>query len=218
MVSLRICHLPHSSLIVLVLLILIPSAAGAAGNGVVDREDSSEAQILQIETLLQQLLSSSELELEPVFTDHGGGVFSLSFALPKETCDRLIAALAASDAGDPEAKAKTFLLLAAGQELTEPININGLVHAALSDVDLAYHYWVAAVNLGGNDLTRTTTYKLLGPGRKFNRSFSFFYGAQGIWFYWFNPGRGVGIPGVYTFQAQVSGAGTVTARTVAIRP
>jgi hypothetical protein len=91
-------------------------------------------------------------------------------------------------------------------------------HGVLSDTTYPYTYWIITLSLGSQTVTKSTTFKLTGPGLKLNKSFSAVYGAGGIWIYGYRPGVGVGRPGIYTFQGSVSGGGSITTKTFAVNP
>jgi hypothetical protein len=177
------------------------------------RNLQQETRALQIETLFGQLLDSAEVT--PVYTDLGNGFHSLSITLKPEARERLLAALRSGESGD---KATTFFLLAAGQQLTPPSNPSTCIHAALSLTNASYNYWVVVLNLGSQNLTRTTSVKLAGPGRNFNKSIQATYNAGGIWAVWYNPAGGVNKAGIYTYTATVSGAGSFVTRSFAVNP
>lgn len=168
----------------------------------------------ELEALFGEILGPSHEA--PVFTDLGGGFYSLSIALSPEAREGLLAPLRS---GDPDEKAvQTFFVISAGQAPTTPPNPIATTHGALSDTTFPYTYWIIVLNLGNQNVTRTTTAKLTGPGLKFNRSVQATYNAGGIWVIGFRPGVGAGAPGVYTFQATVAGAGSLTTRSFAVRP
>lgn len=176
-------------------------------------EDQREEKALQIETMFEELLGSSDVK--PIFAEHGDGFYSLSVTLEPEARERLLESLSS---GGPTDKATTFFVLSVGQQLTAPSNPATCLHAALSNVNLAYNYWVVVLNLGNQNLSRTTTVKLNGPGRKFNKSIVASYPAGSIYAVWYNPGVGVGQPGVYTFTGSVSGAGQAVTKSFETRP
>ncbi len=197
------------------LLIVVP-AAFAAGDG---RDRLRESGAAEIEGLLQQYVDLSGAT--PVFTDYGDGFYSLSVTLDPATRERLLAAAnpgeAAEDTGDKRAPVN-LTLLAGGQSLSAPSTPTVCIHAALSNTTLVYNYWMVVLNLGSQDLVRTTSFKLTGPGLTFNRSFSVTYQANGIWAVWFNPAASVRNPGFYTYVASVTGLGNFTSRTFAVNP
>jgi hypothetical protein len=193
------------------LLIVVP-AAFAAGNGA-DRQLESGA--AQMESLLGQYVDLHGAA--PVFTDYGDGFYSLSVQLDPADNDRLLAAVDADGAADKKAPA-SLTLLAGGQSLSSPTTPTACIHAALSNTTLTYNYWVVVLNLGTQNVTRTTSFKLTGPGLTFNRSFSVPYGANGIWVTWYNPAASVRNPGLYTYVASVTGLGSFTSRSFAINP
>ena len=194
----------------LVALLTAASAARATGDGDAARGLTPEAQAAEVENLIGGLLSSN-LET-PEYTDHGGGLHSLSIHLDPNQRE-LLSSLLSEGTGE---KATAYYFLAGGQSLTPPTNPAALLHAALSNPQLGYNYWVVVVNLG-SDVTRKTTFKLLGPGRTFNRTFSLLYRANTIWFYWYSASS-VGTPGFYRFVSTVAGAGTFTIHTAALNP
>jgi hypothetical protein len=191
----------------LVALLIAASAAHAAD---VDRGRQVEAKAAQVESLLGELLGSNSAT--PEYTDHGGGLHSLSISLDDAQRERLSSMLQAKADG----KAVAYYFLAAGQSLTPPSNASALVHAALSSTQAGYNYWVVVVNLG-SEVTRNTTFRLTGPGRVFNRSFPLLYRSNSIWFYWYGAAS-VGTPGFYHYSSTVAGAGTFTTHTAAVNP
>jgi hypothetical protein len=195
--------------LVFLVLIGLLAVAPAAQAG----EPGREATAFEIESLFQQLLDSNVAT--PVYTEHGGGLSSLSITLEPEARERLLAAMRS---GDADAKAATFFALAAGQQLTSPANASTCINAALSNQNLSYNYWVVVLNLGNQGLVRSTRFKLTGPGKKFDKSFNVTYGSSSIWIIWYNPAFGVGTSGVYTFQPSVTGASSLTTKSFAIVP
>jgi hypothetical protein len=176
-------------------------------------EGQREEKVLQIETMFEELLGSSDLT--PTFAEHGNGFYSLSASLEPEARERLLEAF---NSGVPTDKATTFFVLSVGQQLTNPSNPATCLHAALSNVNAAYNYWVVVLNLGNQSLARTTTVKLNGPGRKFNKSIVANYPSGSIQVVWYNPGVGVGQPGIYTFTGSVSGAGQSVTKSFETQP
>jgi hypothetical protein len=77
--------------------------------------------------------------------------------------------------------------------------------------------WIITLNLGTQTLSRKTTVALSGP-RKFTSSAIVNYGANGIWGVWYNPGVGVGTPGIYTLKGTVDGGGSATTKSFAVNP
>lgn len=191
-------------------LLIATSAAQAEEKGDATPDLRTEARALQVETLIGELLSSNLAT--PEYADHGGGLHSLSISLDSDQRE-LLSSLLHEGAGN---KATSYYFLAGGQSLTPPSNAEAMVHAALSNTQLGYNYWVVVVNLGSN-VTRRTTFKLTGPGRTFNRSFSLLYRANSIWFYWY-AAPSVNTPGFYRYASTVAGAGTFTTQTAAVNP
>lgn len=163
---------------------------------------------------IQELLGTSPEA--PVFTDLGGGFHSLSIALRPEMRERLLAALGTGEATGKAAQ--TLFVLSAGQAPTSPSNPIATTHGVLSDTTFGYNYWLIVLNLGNQNVTRTTTVKLTGPGLKFNKSVQATYPAGALWVIGYSPGRGVGTPGIYTYQATVAGGGSITTKSFAVRP
>lgn len=194
----------------LVALLIAASAARAADDGDATGGLRTEAQAAQVENLFGELLGSNLAT--PEYTDHGGGLHSLSISLDPSQRE-FLSSLLSKGTGD---KAVNYYFLAGGQSLTPPANPAALLHAALSNTQLGYNYWVVVVNLG-SDVTRKTTFKLIGPGRTFNRTFSLLYRANTIWFYW-HSAPSVGTPGFYRYLSTVAGAGTFTIHTAAVNP
>jgi hypothetical protein len=192
------------------LLVVVP--AFAAGGGADRLRESGAA---QIEGLLQQYMDFNGAT--PTFTEYGDGLYSLSIALDAATRERMLAAVDSAGVGDKRAPV-SLTFLAAGQSLSTPSNPAALIHAALSNTTLVYNYWVVVVNLGSQNVTKATSFKLTGPGLTFNRSFSIPYNANGIWVAWYNPAASVRNPGFYTYVGSVSGLGTFTTHTFAVNP
>jgi hypothetical protein len=190
--------------------LIAASVARAASNGDATRGLKTEAQATQVENLIGELLGSNLAT--PEYTDHGGGLHSLSISLDPAQRERLNSLVHEGTVG----KATAYYFLAGGQSLTPPSNPAALIHAALSNTQLGYNYWVVVVNLG-SDVTRNTTFKLIGPGRTFNRTFPLLYRANSIWFYWYSASS-VDTPGFYHFVPTVAGAGTFAIHTAAVNP
>ncbi len=188
-----------------VLVALMTASVAHAADGV-----RTEVQSAQVENLIGEILGSNLAT--PEYTDYGQGLHSLYVPLDSSQRERL-SALLGKGAGD---KAVAYYFLAGGQSLTPPSNPTTLIHAALSNTQLGYNYWVVVVNLGSN-VTKNTTFKLTGPGRTFNRTAPLLYRANGIWTYWYSI-PGVGAPGFYHFASTVAGAGTFTIHTFAVNP
>lgn len=169
----------------------------------------------EIETLLGQL-GNFEQEV-PVFTDLGGGFYSISMTLSPALRERLLEAMSTDEMSE-KAPASSLTVISVGQAPTLPPNPVSATHGALSDTTFPYTYWVITVNLGTQTVTKATTFKLNGPGLKFNRTQQVTYGANGIWGIGFRPGSGVGRPGIYTFQGSVSGGGSMTNKFFAVNP
>ena len=185
------------------------SALAAPGNDVQlgDGQD--------LESLLGQFAGS--FQEAPVFTDLGGGFYSLSMPLSPEVRESLLETLG-SDEPAEKAQASKLAVISVGQAPVLPPNPITTTHGALSDTTFPYTYWVITVNLGTQTVTKSTTFKLTGPGLKFNRTVPVIYGANGIWGIGFRPGSGVGTPGVYTFQGSVSSGGSATTKSFAVHP
>lgn len=201
----RVRNLQWFSSALFALLVMASAANAAEGSRV-----RTETQATQVENLIGEILGSNLAT--PEYTDYGQGLHSLYVPLDASQRERLSALL---DKGTGE-KAVAYYFLAAGQSLTPPTNPAALIHAALSNTQLGYNYWVVVVNLG-SDVTKNTTFKLTGPGRTFNRTAPLLYRANGIWTYWYSI-PGVGTPGFYHLAATVAGAGTFTIHTFAVNP
>lgn len=152
----------------------------------------------------------------PVFTDLGGGFYTVSMSLPQGVREYLLEAMSTEER--EKAAAASLTVISVGQAPTLPPNPITTTHGALSDTTYPYTYWIITLNLGSQNVTKSTTLKLTGPGLKFNRSTQVTYGAGGIWGVGFRPGGGVGVPGIYTLQGTVSGAGSITTKTFAVNP
>jgi hypothetical protein len=198
--------------LVLAGLLSVVPAAFAAGSGADRLRESGAA---QIEGLLQQFGDFNGAT--PVFTDYGDGFFSLSVELDPATRERLLAAVDEDGAAGKRAPV-SLTFLAAGQSISAPAAPSICIHAALSNTILPYNYWMVGINLGTQNLARTASFKLAGPGLTFNRSFSVTYHANAFWAVWFIPGAGVGTPGFYTYTAAVSGLGSFVTHTYAANP
>ncbi|HXU29466.1 MAG TPA: hypothetical protein VN851_02720 [Thermoanaerobaculia bacterium] len=173
----------------------------------------TENRAAQIENLLGEVLGSNLAT--PQYADHGGGLHSLFVPLDAQQTERLGGLLREGDGVEGQA-GPAYYFLAGGQSLTPPTSPSAMIHAALSNTRLGYNYWVIVVNLG-TDVTRNTTFKLTGPGRTFNRTFSLQYRANGIWTYWFTA-PSVNTAGFYHFLPTVAGAGTFAIHTFAVNP
>jgi hypothetical protein len=193
------------------LLSVVPAAFAAASGA--DRLRESGA--AQMEGLLQHYIDFNGAT--PAFTDYGDGLYSLSITLDAATRERMLAAVDEDGATDKRAPV-SLTFLAAGQSLSAPSDPTDLSHAALSSTNLVYNYWVVVVNLGTQNVTKATSFKLSGTGLTFNRSFSIPYNANGIWVAWYNPAASVRNPGFYTYVGGVSGFGTFTTHTLAVNP
>ena len=159
----------------------------------------------EIERMFGQLLGLQDVQ--PVYQEHGDGLASLSFTLPEGIEKDLVIG---------EEKARALLSVAAGISLIKPSRASSLIHTALSDRRFDYNYWWVVVNLTRNqDLDRTTTAKLLGPGKKFRRDFNLTYKANTVHLFFYDPKQSVDKAGVYTFHVKSPGAGAIVARTVA---
>ena len=197
--------------VVLAMLLIAVPAAFAAGGEAASRGLQRETTALEIESLFQRLLDSSDVT--PVYTDYGDGFHTLSIELKPEQREKLIAALGSSD----DKAATPFYFLSAGQSQATPADPRICVHASLSTTTVSYNYWVVVLNLSNQNITRSVNFRLTGPGRTFNRSISFTFG-NGIWVAWYNPGAGVSTPGFYTYVGTVAGSGNFTNRSFAVSP
>jgi len=151
------------------------------------------------------------------FQDLGGGLYAYPIPFTPEMRERLLAAIPAEEPIGGKA-AQTFFAISAGQSPAPPTDPITTPHGALSDATFPYQYWFIVLNLGTRNLTRRTTFKLSGPGLKFNKTFNFTYNANGIWLVGYFPNAGVRVPGVYTYQATVEGGGTITNKSFAVLP
>lgn len=191
------------------LLIFAPAQGQAAG-----REPQREAMTQELESLLGPVGDSAHAA--PVFTDLGGGFYTVYIPLSPEMRERF---LEASSLNEQNEKAQANLtVISVGQATVLPPTPVTTSHGALSDTTYPYTYWVITLNLGTQTVTKSTTLKLTGPGLKFTRSASVIYGANGIWGVGYRPGAGVGVPGIYTLQGSVSGGGSITTKTFAVNP
>ncbi len=184
---------------------------GAAGSFAADFEHDTMTR--ELEALLGPLGGSGGEA--PVFTDLGGGFYSVSMTLPPGARERFLEAMGPEE---QEKAASSLTVISVGQAPALPTTPVTTTHGALSDTTFAYTYWIITLNLGPQTVTKTTTWKLTGPGLKFNRSAPVVYGANGIWGIGFRPGGGAGTPGIYTFQGSVSGGGSMTIKSFAVKP
>lgn len=190
------------------LLIFTPAYGRAA-----DRAPRGEAMTQELESLLGPAVGSTHEA--PVFTDLGGGFYTVYIPLSPEMRERFLEAASLEERD----KAQTSLtVISVGQATVLPPTPVTTTHGALSDTTFPYTYWVITLNLGSQTVTKSTTVKLTGPGLKFTRSASVVYGANGIWGVGYRPGVGVGVPGIYTLQGSVSGGGSITTKTFAVNP
>ncbi len=191
------------------LLIFAPAQGQATG-----REPQGEAMTQELESLLGSVGDSAHAA--PVFTDLGGGFYTVYIPLSPEMRDRFREAASLNEQNE---KAQASLtVISVGQAPVLPPTPVTTTHGALSDTTYPYTYWVITLNLGTQTVTKSTTLKLTGPGLKFTRSASVVYGANGIWGVGYRPGAGVGVPGIYTLQGSVSGGGSITTKTFAVNP
>lgn len=199
------------------LLLALPAASAAAEVSSA-RDLQREVGVRELEALFAEYLGSSHVT--PAFTDLGDGFFSLSITLEPEMRERLLEAARSGDlTGNPARAQQTLFVISAGQAPVPPSNPIDTTHGALSDTTFTYNYWIIVLNLSNQNVRRTTTAKLSGgPGLKFNKSIQATYNAGGIWMVFYNPGRGVSQPGIYTFQATVAGGGSITNKTFAVNP
>lgn len=166
----------------------------------------------EIESLLGPVVGSAHEA--PVFTDLGGGFYTVYIPLSPEMRERFLEA-----ASLERDKAQSSLtVISVGQASALPPTPVTTTHGALSDTTFPYTYWIITLNLGSQTVTKSTTLKLSGPGLKFNSSAAVVYGANGIWGVGYRPGVGVGVPGIYTLQGTVSGGGSITTKTFAVNP
>src|SRR6476661_9623916 len=96
----------------LVALLMAASAARAAGDGDATRDLRTEERATQVENLIGELLGSNLAT--PEYTDHGGGLHSLSISLDSKQRERLSSLVQEG----PDGKAVAYYFLAAGQSLT----------------------------------------------------------------------------------------------------
>lgn len=185
---------------------------GAAGSFAADFEH--DAMTREVGALLEQLGGPGGEA--PVFTDLGGGFYTVSMTLPPGARERFLEAMGPEE--QEKAAASSLTVISVGQAPALPSTPVTTTHGALSDTTFAYTYWIITLNLGTQTVTKATTWKLTGPGLKFNRSAQVVYGANGIWGIGYRPGGGVGTPGIYTFQGSVSGGGSMTTKSFAINP
>jgi hypothetical protein len=193
------------------LLIFAPAYGRAADRGA-GRAPQGEAMTQEVESLLGPAVGSAHEA--PVFTDLGGGFYTVFIPLSPEMQERF---LEASSLERDKAQS-SLTVISVGQAPTTPPTPVTTTHGALSDTTFPYTYWIITLNLGSKTVTKSTTLKLTGPGLKFNSSAAVVYGANGIWGVGYRPGVGVGVPGVYTLQGSVSGAGSITTKTFAVNP
>jgi hypothetical protein len=177
--------------------------------------DQGEALANQVEGIFGQLAGSTHEA--PLFTDLGGGFYSVSMTLSPELRERLAEAIRVTQEAK-KAPPQTLFVISVGQAPALPASPVSATHGVLSDTTYPYTYWIITLNLGSQTVTKTTTFKLTGPGLKFNRSAGVVYGAGGIWGIGYRPGAGVGAPGIYTFEGSVSGGGAISTKSFAVNP
>jgi hypothetical protein len=174
------------------------AAQETAASATVERQ--KELAALDLEEILRLALAGDGPL--PAYRNLGGGLHALSIALPESLGDGL--RRESDDAVATEPAIASFVLLATGQQLTQPSSSSTLIHAALSNRNLVYNYWWVTLNLGSGRLTRRHTIKLTGPGgTKFNRNFTIGVNGNTIQINWFNPGFKVNNAGVYIETATV---------------
>ena len=156
-----------------------------------------------------------EASSAPRVSDLGDGFYAFSMPLSPELRERFSEAI---DAQGEKAVVTSLTVIAVGQAPALPPTPVTTDHGALSDTTYPYTYWIITLNLGTQTVTKKTTWKLTGPGLRFNRSANVIYGANGIWGIGYRPGAGAGVPGIYTFQGIVSGGGAATTKSFAINP
>ncbi len=193
------------------LLIFAPAYGRAADRGA-GRAPQGEAMTQELESLLGPAVGSAHEA--PVFTDLGGGFYTVFIPLSPEMRERFLEASAL----ESDKAQSSLTVISVGQAPATPTTPVTTTHGALSDTTFPYTYWIITLNLGSKTVTKTTTLKLSGPGLKFNSSAAVVYGANGIWGVGYRPGTGVGVPGIYTLQGSVSGAGSITTKTFAVNP
>lgn len=197
-------------------LLFIAPAPTCAADAIVGSDDQREAMTEAVETLFGKI--SGFTHEVPVFTDLGGGFYSLSMPLPPKVQASLLEAMRLGEVTGKAKKASSLIVISVGQAPVVPPSPITTTHGALSDTTYPYTYWIITLNLGTQTVTKSTTLKLTGPGLKFNQSANVTYGAGGIWGIGYSPGSGVHTPGVYTLQGTVSGAGSITTKSFAINP
>jgi hypothetical protein len=154
----------------------------------------------------------------PVVRDLGNGFYSFSMPLSSEIRQQLEDSLQSNEPSESDKAQPALTVIAVGQAPELPPTPVAADHGALSDTTFPYTYWIITLNLGSSTVTKKTTWKLTGPGLKFTKFANVVYGAGGIWGIGFQPGPGVGVPGIYTFQGTVAGAGTMTTKSFAVNP
>jgi len=204
-----------SGLAMIGLLFIAPAIIFAA-DAVPGRDVQREAITQAVEDLVGQ--SAGFGHEAPVFTDLGGGFYSLSMTLSPKVQASLLETMRSGELSGEATKAQSLFVISVGQAPVLPPNPVATTHGALSDTTFPYTYWIITLNLGNQTVTKSTRLKLTGPGLKFNRSVNVTYGANGIWGIGYSPGSGVRTPGVYTLQGTVSGGGSITTKSFAVNP
>lgn len=192
------------------LLIFAPAYGRAADRGA-GSTPQGEAMTQELESLLGPVVGAAHEA--PVFTDLGGGFYTVYIPLSPEMRERFLEAASL----EREKAQSSLTVIAVGQASALPPTPVTTTHGALSDTTFPYTYWIITLNLG-QTVTKSTTLKLSGPGLKFNSSAAVVYGGNGIWGVGYRPGAGVGVPGIYTLQGTVSGGGSATTKTFAVNP
>lgn len=159
--------------IICALAILALGFTVGANAEITGRASEIEDMAVGMELLFLELLGVSDVE--PVFRDHGDGVYSLSVPLDRlERGNDFIARASA---------AKDVTNLAHGHSLSEPTGSTVLVHSAAPLLDAEYNFWWVAVNLGTDDEEHKTTVSHKGPGADLKFSQDLVYTGSAVVFF-----------------------------------
>ena len=184
--------------ILLVLALLVAAVAPAAAAEPTAAE--IELMTLELERVFQPLAGAIDSR-DVVLRKHGRDLYSLSYPLPDGALD----ARSKSSADD-----KPLRTLACGHMHSEPTTPASMITAVVSNVDVEYYLWWAAVNRGEEDLERETIVRVTGPEGfeiKVTDENMVPYPANTVTLFVFNPETPFTAPGIYTHRVHVKGAG-----------
>ena len=176
---------------------LAPAQAQAAGAG--DHTRQMEGVALSLEEILG--LAFHGPGAKPVYTDHGGGMHSLTIELPAGLRDQLMKIAEATGA-----EAASLFLLQVGHSIIDPVDAESFISRVISAPDVAYSRVFAWANASGSTVVKKVTHETKCGKRKLAPSGIFTLHAHEIGVGWFTPGIGIGALGVCTQTAKVPGA------------